>query len=160
MKKILISSCVLGNKVRWNGACKRSNFIQEWAKESGFELVPICPESELFGTPRRPIKLHQVADQIMAMMGCDNVYPELYEKCKETIETHSDAVGYIGISGSPSCGIANWVRGRKKQMKGPMHELSPWPTTEINSMRTHKNREIFKNRVLKWIEENKNDQSD
>lgn len=157
--KILISSCVLGNKVRWNGSHKRSDDIRKWAEENGFELVPICPENILFGTPRKPITLHQVADQVMAMMGCENVYPELVAKCEEIIEAHSDAVGYIGVSGSPSCGIANWVKGRKKQLKSPMHELAPWPTTEINSMRTPKNREIFKKRVLKWIEEN-NDKPD
>ena len=153
--KILISSCVLGNKVRWNGAHKDFPDIVSWADECGFELVPICPENELFGTPRQKITLHQVADQIMGMMGCVNVYPELESKCKEIIERHSDAVGYIGISGSPSCGIANWVKGRKKQMKSPMHEHSPWPTTEINSLKTPKNREMFKKRVLKWAGENR-----
>ena len=158
--KILISSCVLGNKVRWNGAHRQANDVQKWADECGFKLVPICPENDLFGTPRKPITLHQIADQVMAMMGRDNVYPELVEKCREIIEHHNDAVGYIGIAGSPSCGIANWVQGRKKQMKSPMHDLSPWPTTEINSMRTPKNREIFKKRVLKWIEESKDDQLD
>ena len=124
--KILISSCVLGNKVRWNGACRQSDDIQEWADECGFVLVPVCPENSLFGTPRKPIKLHQIADQIMAMMGRDNVYPELREECQKLISEHSDAVGYIGISGSPSCGIASWVQGRKKPLKSPMHELSPW----------------------------------
>lgn len=140
---------------RWNGGHKRTRDIEAWANECGFKLIPVCPEHDLFGTPRKPIRLHQVADQIMAMMGCNNVYPELVKRCKEIIEQHEDAVGYIGIAGSPTCGIANWVIGRKKQLKSPMHELAPWPTTEINSMRTPKNREIFKKRVLKWIEENK-----
>ncbi len=158
--KILISSCVLGNKVRWNGACRQSDDIQEWADGCGFVLVPVCPENSLFGTPRKPIKLHQIADQVMAMMGRNNVYPELREECQKLISEHSDAVGYIGISGSPSCGIASWVQGRKKPLKSPMHELSPWPTTEINSMRTPKNREIFRKRVLKWVKENNDDQSD
>ena len=48
--KILISSCVFGNRVRWNGTNRRSEEINEWAETMAYELVPVCPENELFGT--------------------------------------------------------------------------------------------------------------
>ena len=32
--KVLISSCVLGNPVRWNGVNKKSDFIQDWEQDN------------------------------------------------------------------------------------------------------------------------------
>lgn len=44
MKKILISACLLGRKVRYDGksATLASDILNQWAKEG--RLVPICPE--------------------------------------------------------------------------------------------------------------------
>ena len=36
--KILISSCVYGNDVRWNGSNRRCQHIHDWAKEHGYEF--------------------------------------------------------------------------------------------------------------------------
>ena len=148
--QILISSCVLGNNVRWNAGNKADSDIREWADSHGFELVPVCPEDALFGTPRQPIRLHQVADQTLAMMGERNVYPELVSKCREIFDLYPGAVGYIGIAKSPSCGISVGVKGAGRTMKAPMHSESSIPTTEINSMKTPAGRESFRKRVVKW----------
>ena len=45
--KILISACVYGEDVRWNGSNRHHQHIHDWAEEHGYELVPICPENEL-----------------------------------------------------------------------------------------------------------------
>ena len=55
--KILISASVYGEDVRWNGSNRHHQHIHDWAEENGYELVPVCPEHELFGTPRSTIRL-------------------------------------------------------------------------------------------------------
>lgn len=150
--KILISSCVFGNNVRWNATSRRSEEVHDWASENGFELVPICPEHELFGTPRASIRLRQKDDEVLAIMGKQEVYSQLQDKCKELSEKHHDAVGFIGISNSPSCGLSVGVKDRGSTMKAPMHQSLGCPTTEISSMNTRENRERFTKRIRKYNE--------
>ena len=55
--KIGVSSCLLGEQVRFDGGHKRSDFLVDTL--GGFvEFVPVCPEMEIgLGTPREPIRL-------------------------------------------------------------------------------------------------------
>ena len=80
--KILISSCVYGNDVRWNGTNRRHQEIHEWAEANGFELVPVCPEHELFGSHVPTIRLRSVDGDIKAFAGKREVYRQLKEKCR------------------------------------------------------------------------------
>ena len=95
--KILISSCVYGNDVRWNGSNRRYQEIHDWAEEQGFELVPVCPEHELFGTPRKSIRLRQKGDEVLGIMGNQEVFGQLKDKCKEIADRHKGVVGFIGF---------------------------------------------------------------
>ena len=131
--KILISSCVFGNRVRWNATNRRSEEIHEWAETNGFELVPVCPEHELFGTPRKSIRLRQKDDEVLGIMGNQEVFGQLKDKCDEIAERHNDVVGFIGISNSPSCGLSTGVKDRGSTIKAPMHQSLGCPTTEISS---------------------------
>ena len=149
--KILISACVFGEQVRWNGTDRTDEDIKKWAVKNNFLLVPICPEHELFGTPRRPIRLMQREEDVLAIMGQEEVYEDLINKTKEIAEKHKDAVGFIGISNSPSCGLSVGVKGRGGTVKAPMHQSLSCPTTEISSMRSEQNRELFLRRVKKYI---------
>ena len=153
MDKILISSCVFGEQVRWNGTERTDKEIKQWARQNDIELVPICPENELFGTPRRPIRLMQDGDNVLAIMGEREVYQNLEEKCREIAQRHPDAVGFIGIANSPSCGLAVGVKKRGSTMKASMHRALGCPTTEISSMRSESNRELFLRRVKKYAQE-------
>ena len=83
--KILISACVYGEDVRWNGSNRRHQHIHDWAEEHGFELVPICPEHELFGTPRSTIRLRAVDGEIKAFAGKKEVYSKLQDKSQEIL---------------------------------------------------------------------------
>lgn len=148
--KILISACVMGSNVRWNGSNKLNHEVLEWADSVGAELVPVCPEASLFGTPRKPIRLRQEGDEVLAMMGKVNVAQQLEEKCQEIVSGHQDVVGFIGIARSPSCGISVGVKGRGSTMKAPMHRLARYPTTEINSLKTPENRAHFLARIEKY----------
>ena len=151
--KVLISSCVLGNKVRWNGADKHRPDVQEWAKENGITLVPVCPEHELFGTPRQNIRLMQIGDDVHGKMGGANVYPSMMSKSEEIFSRHPDAVGFIGIANSPSCGMSVGVKSRGSVMKGTMHLQSPVPSCEANQLGGKKGQEMFLYRVNKYVAE-------
>ena len=148
--KVLISSCVYGNAVRWNGTNKIHQELVDWADRVGIKLVPVCPEHELFGTPRKPIRLQHVDGKVVASMGTDDVYQKLTSKAQEIHSRHPDAVGFIGIARSPSCGIAVGVRKLGRTIKAPMHAVASFPTAEINSLKNSRNRVLFLDRVVKY----------
>ena len=149
--KVLISSCVYGENVRWNSTNRTYADIHKWADDNQIELVPVCPENELFGTPRKPIRLEQIkSNRVAAWMGGEDVYQSLMDKAFELTSRYPDSVGFIGIAGSPSCGISAGVKNRGSTMKAPMHLQSPFPTTEINSMKSEANRTQFLERVKKY----------
>lgn len=149
--KILISSCVYGRNVRWNGKNKEYKDIKKWAFAHGFELIPVCPEHELFSTPRPPIKLEMLDNQTKASMNNRDVTQDLEKKAQEIRCRHSNVVGFIGIAKSPTCSHSAGIRGTGKMHKGAMHRNAPFPTTEINSMKTAKGRMEFLDRVARHI---------
>ena len=55
--RIGVSSCLLGEQVRFDGGHKRSDFLTDTL--GGFvEFVPVCPEMEIgLGVPRESIRL-------------------------------------------------------------------------------------------------------
>ncbi len=148
--KILISACVFGKNVRWNGTNRHSDEIIKWAQENNFDLVPVCPEHELFGTPRKSIRLRQKGDEVLAIMGKEEIYSKLQDKCEELSTRYDDVVGFVGISNSPSCGLSVGVKDRGSTMKAPMHQSLDCPTTEISSMKSKQNQDVFLRRVRKY----------
>ena len=148
--KILISACVFGKNVRWNGTNRHSDEIKKWAQENNFDLVPVCPEHELFGTPRKSIRLRQKGDEVLAIMGKEEIYSKLQDKCEELSTRYDDVVGFVGISNSPSCGLSVGVKDRGSTMKAPMHQSLDCPTTEISSMKSKQNQDVFLRRVRKY----------
>src|SRR5512145_1355543 len=55
--RVGISSCLLGNEVRYDGGHKRDRYITDTLGQF-FEWVPVCPEVELgLGTPRETLRL-------------------------------------------------------------------------------------------------------
>ena len=146
--KVLISGCLLGQKVRWNLSDKSNSSIKRFAEDNNIELVPICPENELFGTPRAPIRLIQIEDKIEARMKGRDVSQELNSKCQSIIED-SGADGFIGIHGSPTCGLNVGVKNLGRTVKGSMHALSEFPTTEISQLKNPQGKTAFLNRLVK-----------
>ena len=148
--KVLISSCVLGNEVRWNKQGKLNSEVIEWAEQNDIELIPVCPEDELLGTPRDKIRLIQIEEKTCAHYRNGDIMEQLERKCKEIYQRHPDAVGFIGISRSPTCGIAAGVKDYGKTIKAPMHQAVDCPSTEISSMNTESNRQKFLERIKKY----------
>ena len=57
--RIGISTCLLGEKVRFDGGHKHDRYLTHTLGEY-FQWVPVCPEVELgLGTPRETLRLEQ-----------------------------------------------------------------------------------------------------
>ena len=62
--KVGISSCLVGQKVRFDGGHKQSRYCQQVLADY-FDFEPICPEMAIgLGTPRRAIRLVKDKDLI------------------------------------------------------------------------------------------------
>lgn len=147
--KFLISACVYGKDVRWNGSDRSSTMIHEWAEQNDITLVPVCPEDNLFGSPRKPIRMMYAGENISANMGSDDVLVQIRSECRTVADQFCDVDGFIGIAKSPTCGMSVGVKNLGKTIKGFLHQELQCPTTEINSMRNESDRNIFLKRCLK-----------
>ena len=55
--RVGVSSCLLGQEVRYDGGHKHDRYLLETLADH-FELVPVCPEVEVgMGTPRETVRL-------------------------------------------------------------------------------------------------------
>ncbi|MBF2761535.1 MAG: DUF1722 domain-containing protein [Ectothiorhodospiraceae bacterium AqS1] len=103
-----VSSCLLGEAVRYDGGHKHNRYLTE-ALSRYFEFVPYCPEALAgLGTPRPPIRLIGDAKDPQAVrIGGDE--GDVTEALKEVARTIAPAAkrlcGYIFKRGSPSCGM-------------------------------------------------------
>jgi uncharacterized protein YbbK (DUF523 family)/uncharacterized protein YbgA (DUF1722 family) len=105
-----ISSCLLGENVRYDGGNKYSPYIVENLL-AHIELVPVCPEVAIgLGVPRPPIQLVDINDSILAV-GIDNpeldVTTLLQDFGSKFYAQTGLLSGYIFKSRSPSCGVSD-----------------------------------------------------
>ena len=107
--RIGISSCLLGQKVRFDGGHKRNRYLTDVLGE-WLTWVPVCPELEIgLGIPRPTIRLEGVQPEprlVEPKRGLDltdkmQSYAE--EKVGELQKLELD--GFILKKGSPSCGM-------------------------------------------------------
>jgi len=103
-----ISSCLLGQRVRYDGNHKHDGFITGTLGRF-FELVPVCPEVAIgLGVPRPPIRLVGTAAAPRAV-GIDNPALDVTDKLavygRRMARDLDDISGYIFKSRSPSCGM-------------------------------------------------------
>ena len=109
--RVGISSCLMGQPVRFNGSHKRSRFCTDVLSQY-FEFVPICPEVAIgLGTPRQAIRLVSESansTDIRAVGSSDatlDVTEPLTHYAAEQAQQLTDLCGYILMQKSPSCGI-------------------------------------------------------
>jgi uncharacterized protein YbgA (DUF1722 family)/uncharacterized protein YbbK (DUF523 family) len=116
--RIGISSCLLGQKVRFDGGHKRDSFLTETLGPH-VEWVPVCPEIEVgMGTPREPV--HFVRDFARGGAGGDPVPLRMiaprsgadwtdrmtsYSRARVAALAALDLSGYVLKRDSPSCGM-------------------------------------------------------
>jgi uncharacterized protein YbgA (DUF1722 family)/uncharacterized protein YbbK (DUF523 family) len=109
-QKILlgISSCLLGNEVRYDGGHKRDRYVTDTLSEY-FEFTAYCPETAIgLGIPRPTIKLALVDDQVRLVDSKDTSldYTDLMASAASSYsQLLTDISGYILKSKSPSCGM-------------------------------------------------------
>jgi uncharacterized protein YbbK (DUF523 family)/uncharacterized protein YbgA (DUF1722 family) len=103
-----ISSCLLGEEVRYNGGHKRHRYIKEVLGRH-FEFFPVCPEVAIgLGVPRTPIHLVGDPARPRAMVvgaGGRDLTVELRACGRRMARALSGISAYIFKSKSPSCGM-------------------------------------------------------
>jgi uncharacterized protein YbgA (DUF1722 family)/uncharacterized protein YbbK (DUF523 family) len=106
--KIGISSCLLGEKVRYDSGHKLNKYATQVLSEY-FEFVPFCPEVSIGLTiPRPPIRLIETDNGVRCVGVKDDsidVTDALKAKADEQHDWHQDLCGYILKHSSPSCGM-------------------------------------------------------
>jgi len=105
-----ISSCLLGEPVRYDGAHKKDTNIERYLADI-FSFVPICPEVAIgMGVPRNPIQLVRNYDEIR-VRGVNNpavdVTSELIDYGTQITNQQQTLYGYIFKARSPSCGVTH-----------------------------------------------------
>jgi uncharacterized protein YbgA (DUF1722 family)/uncharacterized protein YbbK (DUF523 family) len=103
-----ISSCLIGEKVRFDGGHKQNRYILDTLGRY-FDFRPFCPEMAIgLGVPRDTIRLIEVNEQLEAVGVRNpehNVSRELREVAEQQRDWHVDIFGYIVKKDSPSCGM-------------------------------------------------------
>jgi uncharacterized protein YbgA (DUF1722 family)/uncharacterized protein YbbK (DUF523 family) len=107
--RIGISSCLLGQEVRYDGGHKHDSLITG-SLGRFFTWVPICPEVELgLGTPRESLRLIGSVEAprlVAARTGTDHTEAMLRYAAQRVERLEREALhGYILKKGSPSCGM-------------------------------------------------------
>ena len=104
-----ISSCLLGNEVRYDGQHKRDCFLVE---ELGpfVEWVPVCPEVEVgMGIPREPVRLVAApwGPRMVAQHSGEDFTARMSRFSAKRVGqlARQDLCGYVLKSKSPSCGM-------------------------------------------------------
>jgi uncharacterized protein YbgA (DUF1722 family)/uncharacterized protein YbbK (DUF523 family) len=107
--RIGISSCLLGQKVRYDGGHKRDVFLVETFGQF-VRWVPVCPEVELgLGTPREALRLVR-RDEAVRMVNSrsgDDLSEPMRAWAAKRVEwlARQDLSGYVLKKDSPSCGM-------------------------------------------------------
>jgi uncharacterized protein YbgA (DUF1722 family)/uncharacterized protein YbbK (DUF523 family) len=106
--KVGISSCLLGQEVRYDGTHKHLRLATD-SLSRYFEFTPICPEVGIgMSVPRKPIRLVGNVDKPQAVAVHDETLDytdELVQFGKEKAAELTDLCGYIFMKNSPSCGV-------------------------------------------------------
>jgi uncharacterized protein YbgA (DUF1722 family)/uncharacterized protein YbbK (DUF523 family) len=108
--RIGISSCLLGQEVRFDGGHKRDRFLTDTFAPF-VEWVPVCPEVEAgFGTPREAMRLVEADGRLrlVTVQTQVDVTPRLEGYARRRVEEleREDLSGYVLKKDSPSCGLS------------------------------------------------------
>jgi len=104
-----ISSCLVGDRVRYDGGHKAHSYITRTLGQY-FEFRTFCPELEIgLGVPRKPIRLTKREDKVIRCVEIGNQEADytdaLAHIADEQRSWHKTLCGYILKKDSPSCGM-------------------------------------------------------
>ena len=177
--KVGISSCLLGQSVRYDGGHCHSCICTD-TLQTHFQYIPFCPEVAAgFGTPRAPMNLvgnlpkHQLkyADNISGYphtTGFD-LSGKLVEGFLKKLDQAGELDGYITKSRSPSCGFKSTpIYGKAGDIQGRLgsglfisaikEKYPQLPITEETELNSNIHRERFIDQVYSYNRERKDRQ--
>jgi len=114
MQKILVSACLLGEKVRYDGGdCYQGGLLEQWQAEG--RLIALCPEvAGGLPTPRPPAEIAG-GDADAVLSGHNQVQREDIENVSHAFVEGAEKALALSIKhrihlvilkeGSPSCGV-------------------------------------------------------
>lgn len=107
--RIGISSCLLGNPVRYDGAHKLDRFLLDSLGQN-MDYVPVCPEVECgMGIPREPMRLEGRSDapRLITSLTREDRTDRLIRWAENRVVhlERENLSGFIFKSASPSCGM-------------------------------------------------------
>jgi uncharacterized protein YbgA (DUF1722 family)/uncharacterized protein YbbK (DUF523 family) len=160
--RVGISSCLLGEPVRWDGGHKRDAFL---VSELGryVEWLPVCPEVELgMGVPRPSVRLVREDEKVRMLENrSDRDHTRAmraFARRRAAEIAKLDLCGYVLKKDSPSCGMervkvhradASPVRdGRGLFAEALMAALPSLPVEEEGRLQDARLRENFIERVF------------
>jgi uncharacterized protein YbgA (DUF1722 family)/uncharacterized protein YbbK (DUF523 family) len=122
--KIGISSCLLGNEVRWNGGHKRDKYLTNTLGQF-VDFIPVCPEVEAgFGVPRETFRLVGNPDspRLITFKSKTDHTDQMLAWAKRRLQDleKEDLCGFIFKSDSPSSGM---IRVKVYNEKGMPHKI-------------------------------------
>lgn len=110
---VAVSSCLLGNRVRYDATSKRNEFILS-ELSTLCEFVPICPEHIAFGTPRPTIRVEIETEEITGFKTVVNETGlDVTTNLLLAVEKEINKLKLLPIAGiilkarSPSCGVGS-----------------------------------------------------
>lgn len=159
-----VSSCLLGNEVRFDGGHKRDRFVADLLGRF-VEWVPVCPEVEVgMDVPRPALRLVAEGDGVRMLeveSGRDHTRAMArYAARRARALRHLDLCGYVLKKGSPSCGMTRvkvyGKQGRPKRVGRGLYasallEACPnLPVEDEGRLNDPKLRENFIERVFAY----------
>jgi uncharacterized protein YbgA (DUF1722 family)/uncharacterized protein YbbK (DUF523 family) len=107
--RIGVSSCILGEEVRWNGGHARQRYLTD-VLGPFVEYVPVCPEVEVgMGVPRPTVRLERHGDTIRMVdpkNGIDwTAAMNRLSRDRASELAHEDLCGFVLKKDSPTCGL-------------------------------------------------------
>jgi uncharacterized protein YbgA (DUF1722 family)/uncharacterized protein YbbK (DUF523 family) len=107
--RIGVSTCLLGEQVRFDGGHKRDAFLVDMLGRY-VEWVPVCPEVEAgLGVPRETMHLRRIGEDVRLVTtrtGIDHTDTlRRYAARRVAALRAQDLCGYVLKKGSPSCGM-------------------------------------------------------
>jgi uncharacterized protein YbbK (DUF523 family) len=144
--RVLVSSCLLGEKVRYDGGHKRDPMIVDTLGRF-FEYVPVCPEVECgLPTPREAMRLEGDPAHprlVTVNTGVDHT-GEMQDWIRRKLKDLSglELCGYLCKKDSPSCGMDGMFT------KAFVDRFPPIPVEEEGRLQDPALRERFIERVF------------
>jgi uncharacterized protein YbbK (DUF523 family) len=119
---LVVSRCLLGERVRYDGGEKRLEWLLAAPRES-VRVVPVCPETEAgLGVPREPIELRGPRDgrRLVGLVTGRDVTARIREAMAARGAALADdpPEAFVLKSRSPSCGVGSALADGRRDADG------------------------------------------